>query len=68
MLIPEHMTLGQLHAVIQAVMGWTDEHLHQFTMAVRRSPRGRSPIFHGGNRADAERIRSARARGLRLRV
>ncbi|MGT2428961.1 IS1096 element passenger TnpR family protein [Cupriavidus basilensis] len=30
MLIPEHITPKQLHDVIQAVMGWTDEHLHQF--------------------------------------
>jgi hypothetical protein len=25
-LVPEHMTLGQLHNVIQVVMAWTDEH------------------------------------------
>lgn len=31
-LIPEHTTLGQLHDVIQVLMGWTDEHLHQFTI------------------------------------
>ncbi|MCY0854004.1 plasmid pRiA4b ORF-3 family protein [Cupriavidus sp. D39] len=35
-LVPEHLTLAQLHNVIQVVMGWTDEHLHQFTIRGRR--------------------------------
>ena len=29
-LVPEGLTLSGLHDVIQAVMGWTDSHLHQF--------------------------------------
>ncbi|MCC6579261.1 MAG: plasmid pRiA4b ORF-3 family protein [Phycisphaeraceae bacterium] len=29
---PSDMTLGQLHQVIQIVMGWEDEHLHQFKL------------------------------------
>ncbi|MGT2434120.1 IS1096 element passenger TnpR family protein (plasmid) [Cupriavidus basilensis] len=29
---PAHITLGQLHHVVQMVAGWTDEHLHQFTL------------------------------------
>ncbi|WP_051974578.1 plasmid pRiA4b ORF-3 family protein [Cupriavidus necator] len=36
LLIPEHITLGRLHDVIQAVVGWTDEHLHQFTIRGRQ--------------------------------
>ena len=29
-LVADTTTLGKLHAVIQALMGWEDEHLHQF--------------------------------------
>ena len=29
--VPRHIHLGQLHDVIQCVMGWTDSHLHEFT-------------------------------------
>lgn len=28
-------TLGQLHGILQAVMGWADYHLHQFTVGQR---------------------------------
>ncbi len=35
-LIPEHITLAQLHEVIQAAMGRTDDHLHQFMIRARR--------------------------------
>ncbi|MGT2491798.1 plasmid pRiA4b ORF-3 family protein [Cupriavidus basilensis] len=68
-LIPEHITPKQLHDVIQAVMGWTDEHLHQFLIGGQghgEAPRGRSAIFHDGYCADAGRICSARVRGHRL--
>ena len=30
--VPSDITLGQLHEVIQIVMGWTDSHLHQFVL------------------------------------
>ena len=30
-LVPEHYTLADLHLIIQAAMGWTDAHLHEFT-------------------------------------
>ena len=30
-LAPEHYTLADLHLIIQAAMGWTDAHLHEFT-------------------------------------
>ncbi|WP_427308950.1 IS1096 element passenger TnpR family protein [Cupriavidus sp. H39] len=29
----QHWTLGQLHHVIQVVMGWADEHLHTFSIS-----------------------------------
>jgi hypothetical protein len=32
-LVPSTITLKRLHDSIQAVMGWTDSHLHQFEMA-----------------------------------
>lgn len=30
--VPSVVTLGRLHAVIQAAMGWTDSHLHMFAI------------------------------------
>ncbi|QBY55233.1 plasmid pRiA4b ORF-3 family protein [Cupriavidus oxalaticus] len=36
LLIPEHVTLARLHGVIQAAMGWTDNHLDQFVIRGRR--------------------------------
>ena len=30
-LAPEHHTLADVHLIIQAAMGWTDAHLHEFT-------------------------------------
>jgi len=33
LVIPANITLGRLHRVIQAVMGWTDSHLHEFMIA-----------------------------------
>ena len=36
-IVPEHLTLAHLHSVIQVVVGWTDEHLHQFTIRGRRN-------------------------------
>jgi len=32
-LVPENVTLYQLHTILQIVMGWTDSHLHQFMIA-----------------------------------
>jgi hypothetical protein len=33
---PETITLGKLHDVIQAVMGWSDSHMHEFEIAGER--------------------------------
>ncbi len=30
-LVPQHSTLADLHLIIQAAMGWSDVHLHEFT-------------------------------------
>jgi hypothetical protein len=30
--VPSGITLGELHDVVQIVMGWTDSHLHQFVL------------------------------------
>lgn len=35
-LVPESMTLGDLHHVIQDAFGWLDGHLHDFAVADRR--------------------------------
>jgi len=39
--VPADITLGRLHHVLQIAMGWTDSHLHQFTLrdkSLRQSP------------------------------
>jgi hypothetical protein len=35
LLVPSHLTLDKVHAVIQEAMGWTNSHLHQFTIRDR---------------------------------
>lgn len=30
--VPDTITLPELHEVIQIVMGWTDSHLHEFVV------------------------------------
>ena len=34
--VPGNITLDRLHDVIQIVMGWTDSHLHEFTIGKKR--------------------------------
>ncbi|UCD79776.1 MAG: plasmid pRiA4b ORF-3 family protein [Desulfobacterales bacterium] len=34
--VPGEITLDRLHDVIQIVMGWTDSHLHEFTIGKKR--------------------------------
>ncbi len=34
--VPSDITLDRLHDVIQIVMGWTDSHLHQFTIGGKK--------------------------------
>ena len=33
LLVPQDLTLPRLHAILQAVMGWTNSHLHQFKVS-----------------------------------
>ena len=35
-LVPENVTLTKLHTILQAAMGWTDSHLHEYEIAHRR--------------------------------
>jgi hypothetical protein len=32
-IVPETVTLAKLHQILQAVMGWTDSHLHEYVIA-----------------------------------
>jgi hypothetical protein len=34
--VPASITLNRLHDIIQIVMGWTDSHLHEFTIEKKR--------------------------------
>ena len=34
--VPASITLDRLHDVIQIIMGWTDSHLHEFTIGKKR--------------------------------
>jgi hypothetical protein len=35
-IVPERITLAKLHAILQRTMGWTNSHLHEFTIGQRR--------------------------------
>jgi hypothetical protein len=34
--VPSSITLDRLHDIVQIVMGWTDSHLHEFTIGKKR--------------------------------
>jgi hypothetical protein len=34
--VPAGITLDRLHDVIQIIMGWTDSHMHEFTIGKKR--------------------------------
>ena len=36
MIVPETITLAKLHTVMQAAMGWSDYHLHEYEIAGQR--------------------------------
>lgn len=49
--VPSSITLDRLHDVIQIVMGWTDSHLHEFTIGKNRYteyPESREDGLHCG--------------------
>lgn len=35
-IVPETVTLAKLHTILQAAMGWSDSHLHEYEIAGRR--------------------------------
>ena len=35
-LVQSDITLGRMHDLIQIVMGWTDDHLHQFMLRIKK--------------------------------
>ena len=35
-IVPESVTLAKLHQVLQAAMGWTDTHMHEYEIAGKR--------------------------------
>ena len=52
LLIPERITIAQLHHVMQLAMGWSGEHLHQFVIRGWRyggHRDGAMPFFAGPN-------------------
>ena len=53
--VPGHIHLGQLHDVIQCVMGWTDSHLHEFVVGERRYGRPDWGLDDDGDRLYQER-------------
>lgn len=44
--VPTDLTLDDLHTVIQVAMGWTDSHLHRFTVGEPWDPL--PELRHGG--------------------
>ncbi|WP_454739471.1 IS1096 element passenger TnpR family protein [Cupriavidus necator] len=77
MLNPEIMTLGQLHEVIQMVMGWTNDRLRQFVIRCQRYGEARegslqfstaaTALLEAQVAALAARLASAEPSGPRLR-
>ncbi|MGD0914567.1 MAG: plasmid pRiA4b ORF-3 family protein [Terracidiphilus sp.] len=56
LLVPADLTLAQLHTVLQTVMGWENQHMHQFRAGQRRfgRPEPADPF------SKAQRVESAR--------
>lgn len=67
-LVPGHMTLDQLHAVIQEAMGWTDSHLHEFSVRGRRygQPDAEEPDAELGHERKVTLRQAVPAEGLRF--
>jgi hypothetical protein len=60
--VRSEITLAQLHEVIQIAMGWTDSHLHQFTVSGQAFGR---PDFEGLEVRDEKKASLWRLVGLR---
>lgn len=59
LIVSTTMTLAQLHRVLQIAMGWTDSHLHEFTIAGRRYAIADPNWLELGPTLDERRIRLA---------
>ena len=56
-LVPDTISLGKLHRILQVVMGWEDEHLHQFVQG--RELYGvpdKDDVFFGMSVKDEKRV------------
>jgi hypothetical protein len=50
--VPTDIPLDRFHDVIQIFMGWTDSHLHEFTISKKHYteyPESKRMVFHAGN-------------------
>ena len=56
--VPASITLDRLHDVIQIVMGWTDSHLHEFTIG--------NPTMNLSNRIATYHVRVSRQIATRI--
>lgn len=63
LLVSDQMSVAELHTVLQVAFGWSDEHLHRFT--IHGVGYGLARPGSGGFARDARRVRLA-AFGLRV--
>lgn len=61
--VPEDIRLDKLHTVLQIAMGWTDSHLHQFSLP---TPREQPVIYYGMRDPDVDKSRTMDERRYRL--
>ncbi len=54
-IVPETVTLAKLHQILQAAMGWTDSHLHEYEIARKRYGIARSRLALRPSRCIDER-------------
>jgi hypothetical protein len=57
LLVPSNTTLDRVHAVLQEAMGWTNSHLHQFTLQDRRIGDPRADQDGGPQLEDERKVR-----------
>jgi hypothetical protein len=56
-IVPQNITLAKLHAIFQRTMGWTNSHLHEFTIAQHRYGMPDPEWEFGEPVADERRVR-----------
>lgn len=67
-LVPGTITLPKLHAVIQAAMGWTNSHLHEFVIGGRRYTDYLEDDWSPDRLFDERRVRLEAALGSAARI